>query len=357
MASAEEDYYALLGVGPTASEADIKKAYKKKALKWHPDKAKPEQKDSAEAMFHLLTVASDILLDPTARATYDAAHKARHAQKARMEKMDSHRRKQREDLEQREEAVKRRKAEATAEVLARQTTIDRLKEEGMRKLRAEEERRRVATMVASEKAREERERSEAASGGESIVDCSIKVKWKRKKKDYGVKDLEMFFSQYGGFAQVIPSTKGKATAVVVFTTVFSADAAMKDLASNHKSQFQSSWAGGKEPDALKPPSSNDTQTPIPPQSTPVPPTAPRPSQPAPPSYTTAHPPSSSSTFPSFPAFPTFSAGGFSPFPSTTTPVADDDYETITLMKMREAEREKLKAQIIAQEAEEARKKG
>jgi DnaJ-class molecular chaperone len=33
-----KDYYSILGIGRNATEADIKKAYKKMALKWHPGK-------------------------------------------------------------------------------------------------------------------------------------------------------------------------------------------------------------------------------------------------------------------------------------------------------------------------------
>jgi curved DNA-binding protein CbpA len=63
-------YYEVLGVEITAKPADIKKAYRRLALSWHPDK-NLNNKEEAEKMFKQIAEAYEILSDPEKRATYD----------------------------------------------------------------------------------------------------------------------------------------------------------------------------------------------------------------------------------------------------------------------------------------------
>ena len=63
------DYYADLGVAKGASDAELKKAYRKLAMKWHPDKNKGDK--TAEAKFKKISEAYDVLSDSDKRETYD----------------------------------------------------------------------------------------------------------------------------------------------------------------------------------------------------------------------------------------------------------------------------------------------
>ena len=71
-----KDYYATLGVAKNASDEDIKKAYRKLAMKYHPDR-NPDDTAKAEEAFKAVKEAYEILSEPEKRNEYDEANKPR----------------------------------------------------------------------------------------------------------------------------------------------------------------------------------------------------------------------------------------------------------------------------------------
>ncbi|KAG5010006.1 hypothetical protein AAZX31_07G141300 [Glycine max] len=64
------DFYKILQVDRSAKDEDLKKAYRRLAMKWHPDK-NPNNKREAEAKFKQISEAYDVLSDPQKRGVYD----------------------------------------------------------------------------------------------------------------------------------------------------------------------------------------------------------------------------------------------------------------------------------------------
>src|SRR5215213_7649526 len=78
MATTKRDYYEILSITRDASEEDIKRAYRKLAVQFHPDKNPDDA--GAEEKFKELGEAYDVLMDPDKRAAYDRFGHAAFAQ-------------------------------------------------------------------------------------------------------------------------------------------------------------------------------------------------------------------------------------------------------------------------------------
>eukprot|EP00918_Siedleckia_nematoides_P069954 GHVU01152495.1.p1 GENE.GHVU01152495.1~~GHVU01152495.1.p1 ORF type:complete len:227 (-),score=29.57 GHVU01152495.1:450-1130(-) len=66
----DPNYYKVLGINRNATDSEIKKSYRKLALRWHPDK-NPENKEEAEKRFKEISEAYEVLSDKDKRQVYD----------------------------------------------------------------------------------------------------------------------------------------------------------------------------------------------------------------------------------------------------------------------------------------------
>ncbi|BET00758.1 dnaJ homolog subfamily C member [Nesidiocoris tenuis] len=213
----ETDLYELFGIVNTASEQELKKAYRKKALKCHPDK-NPDNPNAAK-LFLELSTALEILLDVSSRANYDKMLSARLAAKIRHDALDSKRKKLKEDLEAREKsAAANLRQDGRSQQSAEEkynAEIQRLRKEGSKQLLEEMEK-------VKEEIREQMS-NPLYSQEEDGSAHRLKVRWKCEKTDendggYNSTNLRTIFSKYGEISCLVVSNKKKGSALLEFET-------------------------------------------------------------------------------------------------------------------------------------------
>ncbi|KAF3903440.1 hypothetical protein ABW20_dc0102420 [Dactylellina cionopaga] len=380
--SSPTSFYELLNLESKAEAKDVRRAYRKTALQYHPDK-NPDNPSAVEK-FHQLTAALEILCDVALRAAYDTALSAKVAKKARSEQYDKKRRNMKEELEARENSFKRQKTELDD----KKRELERLKEEGARRRMEMDERKKkeAAAAVADTTAMEvdDKEDDEAEVVGESKfseLDRTIKLKWRRKgtgelMDKAGLIDL---FSRFGAIDEcVVVSGSGDkekkyTTALLIFHNIAHSYAAVhrdKKALEEEDDEWgifrDVTWASGKEPDLTftKPPpkakskkeevlsqdSDKESRSNF--------------NKSSKTSEEDKFPTSSSSYKPatkSTPSFGSFKASSFKKsVPSDAPSISkSDDYESITLMRMkaraaekRKVEQERLTEELLRREAEE-----
>lgn len=124
------DLYLLLGVSSDASENEIKKSYRKVALKYHPDKN--PSKDASDK-FNFLLRALEILTTPHLRSKYDQSYNLRRQHQSRIDSLDKVRKKLQENLEQREFIASTNTTTSKTQVQLQKRKIQILKEEGIKR--------------------------------------------------------------------------------------------------------------------------------------------------------------------------------------------------------------------------------
>ncbi|VVC31529.1 DNAJC17, RNA recognition motif,DnaJ domain,RNA recognition motif domain [Cinara cedri] len=179
------DLYEVLEIQQTATEKDIKTAYRKKALQCHPDK-NPDNPKAAQLFLQLSKILA-VLTDTAARTAYDKLVNAKLAAKLREKEYDSKRKKLIDDLARRErEALGNKK-----------DTVERNFEKELERLRKES-----SALLAKEQAYVNELIKKQEAKKEMLGSFKLKVKWKENGV-YDDDNLKSLFSKHGDVITIV----------------------------------------------------------------------------------------------------------------------------------------------------------
>ena len=385
-AASEHDFYELLNITFETSETDIRRAYRKAALKYHPDKnaGKPEVVEK----FHLLQIAYDVLSDPTVKALYDNARRARQDKVERDQAFQGKRKQMKDDLERRESGFFKRKRDEEDAQDKFERELRRLADDGQRRRREMQE--TVSRDKLEEEERLDRERNgeavshntplgsppQAAHGTVSEIHRTVKVRWAREGSGETI-DKDRLIDMFKTFGPVenafllkdkkqrVRDRKSKtvvATGVIVFASVVGAHAAVEDFKKPNKANldtFESVfWAENKEPDFIQQrpsasPPVEDGQPPATPSSTKSRTIREIPGMDNTPS-TPSNADKNASRLRKAPSFASFSPASFKPPPGSplgNAATQSPSLEELTMIRLKNAEKKRLEDEIRKQEAE------
>ena len=209
-ATSDTDFYELLGITFENSQKDLDRAWRKTALKYHPDKVKPNDTEAKEK-FHLAQIGYDLLSDPATKALYDNTRTARLQKKRQNELFEGKRRQMRDDLEARERGVKRARTEEEENEERLERELRRLAEDGKRRRKEREDALKKDVRQQAEEGESEAQNSSVPEGfnpnnenpkeqgGVSELDRTVKVRWPRDGPGESISQEEIFklFSTFG----------------------------------------------------------------------------------------------------------------------------------------------------------------
>ncbi|KAJ2254644.1 hypothetical protein GGI13_002038 [Coemansia sp. RSA 455] len=233
----EVDVYELLGVAVEASEKELTKAYRVKALQHHPDKNR-DNPDAAK-LFHDIKAAYDMLSDPQLRSSYDEKRRASIAKRQRQDLLSGQRKRMKSQLEKDERE-------------ARQT---REQEKARAQQQMHDEAARFRDETQRDEARRDRRMREHMQEDETIevdeLDRTVRVRW-----DTGIYDRESLariFAVFGELEEIVVAphsvhARKRQSALLVYKSVAAAHALMNARVSDPEiSAFDRFWAAGAEP--------------------------------------------------------------------------------------------------------------
>ena len=275
-ATSDTDFYALLGTTFETSQKDIDRAWRRTALKYHPDKVGNDP--IAKEKFHLAQIGYDLLSDPTSKAIYDNARNARLQRQRQSELFEGRRREMKDDLEARERGVKRPRDEDQGDEEKLEREIRRLAEDGKRRRMEREEALRRDIQKEAETSDGTAQTPGSASpnpaaaakmpSGVSEIDRTVKVRWPVEGDGGSITadHIKALFSHFGPIESadlLVPKMlrlkkKQKkqlaAVCMIQYKSVVGAHAAVEDFPKQEGPEWKTLdsvfWAANKEPEFL-----------------------------------------------------------------------------------------------------------
>ncbi|KAJ7634638.1 DnaJ domain-containing protein [Roridomyces roridus] len=361
--TAEINPYELLELKLECSEQEIRTAYRQTSRKVHPDRNRNDP--DAARKFHELTQAYELLLDPLRRLALDAKLRVKAARDARFKTYDTKRKNMVSELEERERAFKKAKMDQERDEASRWADTEKIKDEGrrMREERETEIRRREREAEASRNPPVDDD-SEAPTLDPLDTTIHLKFKLSAHPELTNREALAKLLAPFGAIdtESIVISCKPPkkspekppkyGMALVPFKQIGDAFGAVcaSGRADRGLDGVEVGWVGGKEPQILgwlkKMGKLSAQPLPPKPNSSPLPPHSSTPGSSQLPQTAPAASASPFSSFPAtFPDLPSFSS-------ETKAAAPGVDYEALTLMRLRQAERERLEREILEQEAAE-----
>ncbi|KAI9292638.1 DnaJ-domain-containing protein [Neoconidiobolus thromboides FSU 785] len=255
----ELNYYEFLGLDINVKEGkEITKAYRAKSLIYHPDKN--QEDPDAEQLFVSLKKAYDTLKDENKKKEYDNYLKNTLEKKERVRRMDTTRKRNKDDLERREREAKEQRIYKQQQQKKQESDIDRLRKNfaaGVNNNPSEAPYQTYEKEVLPEIKTEVELISLKLKVLEKEIkasDTSIKIKWS-KEENINEEELYELFNSFGTVEHIIGNYKKKVpNALISFTNVMGPHAIMQNKLRNDKrlEKFTVSWVNSenKEPERV-----------------------------------------------------------------------------------------------------------
>ncbi len=385
-ATSDTDFYDLLGVAFETSQKDIDRAWRRTALKYHPDKVGNDP--VAKEKFHLAQIGYDLLSDPASKALYDNARSARLQRKRQNDLFEGRRRQMKDDLEARERGVKRPREEDEGDEEKLQREIRRLAEDGKRRRKEREDALRKELQKESEDAdvaantpgsiNDHADGATRVQSTVSEIDRTVKVRWPVNGDGGSITadGVRNVFSIFGSIESAdllnpkmlrLGKKQKKQLAVVCmiqYKSVVGAHAAVEDFPKQNGPEWQIFdsvfWAANKEPDFITAHQGNRTAS----DSTPATPTPNGRtksthaflSSDSQASTPTGSPKMDGGGLKKMPSFASFSPAAFNTPKGSPSGkglgVNSPSLEEMTMIRLKNAEKKRLTAEIERQEKED-----